>query len=115
MRLVHLWPLLLVAGCASGFGPITAPPTPASAHPVTVTLHRVESIEGAAAPMVFTINGAEIYGLRNGETHRLRLDPGQYVFGWRFGFDTCAQDVWIRPGRDVSLDLTADCNIPPEP
>ena len=115
MRIFRLVPLLLVAGCSSTYGPISAPPAPTSAQPVTIALHRVESIEGAAVPMVFTINGTEVYGLRNGETYRLKLDPGQYVFGWRFGLDTCNQDVWIRPVRDIDLALTADCNIPSEP
>ncbi len=115
MRAYGLLPILLLAGCSTTSGPISAPPTPTSPNPVTVSLHRVESIEGAAVPMVFTIDGTEIYGLSNGETHRIRLDPGQYVFGWRFGFDTCNQDVWLRSGREIDLTLSADCNIPPEP
>jgi hypothetical protein len=115
MRTFRLVPLLLLAGCSTTYGPISAPPTPTSRNPVVVTLHRVESIEGAAVPLVFTINGAEIYGLRNGETHSLKLDPGQYLFGWRFGLDTCGQDLWIRPGRDIDLTLSNSCNIPPEP
>jgi hypothetical protein len=115
MRTPRLLPLLLIAGCSSTYGPISAPPIPATRNPVNVTLHRVESIEGAVVPLVFTIDGTEIYGLRNGETYRLKLDPGQYVFGSRFGLNTCNQVVWLRPGRDIRLDLSADCNIPPEP
>ncbi len=115
MRALCLLPLLLIAGCASTYGPISAPPTPTSGHPVTVTLHRVQSIEGAALPLVFTIDGAEVYGLRNGETHAFKLDPGQYVFGWNLGLNTCNQTVWLRPGRAVDLTLSNDCNIPPEP
>ena len=106
---------LLVAGCASSFGPIAAPPAVTSREPVKVSLHRVESIEGAAVPLVFLLNGAETYGLANGETYSFELDPGQYVFGWAFGLDTCSQDVWLRPGRDVDLTLSNDCDIPPEP
>lgn len=115
MRVFRLLPLLLMAGCSTTSGPIGAPPAPTSRNPVTVTLHRVASAEGAVTPMVFVINGAEIYGLRDGETYRFKLDPGQYVFGWRFGFNTCNQDVWIRPGKDVDLTLSNECNIPPEP
>ena len=115
MRAFRLLPLLLLAGCSTTYGPISAPPTPAGRNPVTVTLHRVESISGAAVPLVFTIDGTEIYGLRNGETYRIKLDPGQYVFGWQFGLNTCNQDVWLRPGRDIDLNLSNDCNIPPEP
>jgi len=115
MRAFRLVPLLLLAGCSTTYGPMSAPPAPTSRNPVTVSLHRVESISGAAVPLVFTIDGTEIYGLRNGETHRLKLDPGQYVFGWRFGFDTCNQAVWIRPGKDIDLTLSNDCSIPPEP
>jgi hypothetical protein len=115
MRPFRLLPVLLIAGCSTTSGPINAPPAPTSRNPVNVTLHRVKSLEGAVAPMVFTIDGTEIYGLRDGETHRFKLDPGQYVFGWRLGFNTCAQDVWLRPGRDVDLTLSNDCSIPPEP
>jgi hypothetical protein len=113
MILCLLVPIL--AGCATSSGPISAPPTPTSGHPVEVSLHRAKSIEGAAVPMVFLLNGTAIYGLANGETYRFELDPGQYVFGWSFGLDACAQDVWLRPDRDVALTLSNDCNIPPEP
>jgi hypothetical protein len=115
MRTIALWTLPLIAACSTTSGPISAPPAPTSGHPVTVTLHRVESLEGAAVPLVFVINDQEVYGLRNGETYRLRLDPGQYVFGWRFGFNTCNQDVWLRAGKDVDLTFSGDCNIPSEP
>ena len=118
MRLLRLGSLVsatLLGACSTTSGPISAPPTPTSGHPVTISLHRVESLEGAPVPMVFTIDGAEVYGLRNGETYQFKLDPGQYVFGWDFGFNTCAQDVWIRPGRDIDLTLSNDCDIPPEP
>jgi hypothetical protein len=115
MRTMRLLLSLLIAGCSTTSGLISAPPTPTSRNPATVTLHRVKSIEGAAATLVFMIDKTEIYGLGNGETYRFKLDPGQYVFGWRFGFNTCDQAVWIRPGRDVDLTLSNDCNIPPEP
>jgi hypothetical protein len=32
-----------------------------------------------------------------------------------YGLDTCNQDVWLYPGRDIDLNLSNDCNIPPEP
>jgi hypothetical protein len=117
MRLLSTLALLvpLLVGCATSFGPIAAPPIPTNRHPIKVSLHRVESIEGAEVPLVFLLNGIEIYGLRNGETYRFELDPGQYVFGWTFGLDTCSQDVWLPPGRDVTLTLSNDCDIPSEP
>jgi hypothetical protein len=115
MRAIVLWTLPLIAACSATFGPIAAPPATTSGRPVTVTLHRVESLEGAAVPLVFVINDREVYGLRNGETYRLRLDPGQYVFGWRSGFNTCDQDVWLHAGKDVDLTFSGDCNIPAEP
>jgi hypothetical protein len=115
MNALRLLPLLLLAGCSTSFGPIGAPPTPTSSNPATVTVHRPRSIEGAALPMVFVIDGTEIYGLRNGENYQLTIDPGEYVFGWRLGLNTCDQTVWIRPARDIDLNFTQDCNIPPEP
>ena len=106
---------LWIAGCSTTSGLINPPPTPKTQHPITLTLHRVDSIEGAVAPMVIVIDGQEIYGLRNGETYRIQLDPGQYVLGWRLGFNTCDQDVFLRKGRDVTLNLSNECDIPPEP
>jgi len=114
MRAVHLFPLILLTGCSS-LGPISAPPTPVSPNPVTVTVHRVDSIVGAPLPMVFVIDGAEIYGLGNGDSYTFKLDPGQYVFGWRFGMNSCDQDVWLRPGRKINLTLSNECDIPPGP
>ena len=84
MRAFRLLPLLLFAGCSTAYGHL-GPPTPTSRNPVTVTLHRVESI--SAVPLVFTIDGTEIYGLRNGETYRIKLDPGNTSSG---GFSTPA-------------------------
>ena len=72
-------------------------------------------MEGAVVPMVIVIDGQEIYGLRNGETYRFQLDPGQYVLGWRLGLNTCNQDIFLRKGRDVTLNLSNECDIPPEP
>ena len=106
---------LLIAGCSTTSGLINAPPTPKTQHPINITLHRVDSMAGAVVPMVVVIDGEEIYGLRNGETYRIRLDPGQYVLGWRLGLNTCNQTVFLRKGRDVTLDLSNACDIPPEP
>jgi hypothetical protein len=115
MRSFSLLLLLLIAGCSTTSGPTNAPPPVTSGNPATITLNRVRSFEGAPTTMVFTIDGTEIYGLRNGESHTFKLDPGQYVFGWRFGFNTCRRSVVIRPGRDVDLNLSNVCNIPPVP
>jgi hypothetical protein len=106
---------LSIAGCSTTSGLINAPPTPKTEHPINLTLHRVESIEGAVVPMVIVLDGKELYGLRNGETHRIQLDPGQYVLGWRLGLNTCNQTIFLRKGRDVTLNLSNECNIPPEP
>jgi hypothetical protein len=106
---------LSIAGCSTTSGLINAPPTPKTQHPINLTLHRVESIEGAVVPMVIVLDGKELYGLRNGETHRIQLDPGQYVLGWRLGLNTCNQTIFLRKGRDVTLNLSNKCDIPPEP
>jgi hypothetical protein len=106
---------LLAAGCSTTSGAINAPPTPKTQHPITLTLQRVDSIEGAVVPMVIVIDGQEIYGLRNGETHSIQLDPGQYVLGWRLGLNTCDQTIFLRKGRDVTLKLSNECDIPSEP
>lgn len=106
---------LLIAGCSTTSGPINPPPTPKGPHPMTLTLQRADSPEGAMIPMVIVIDGQEIYGLRNGETYRIRLDPGQYVLGWRLGLNTCNQTIFLRKGRDATLKLSNTCNIPPEP
>ncbi len=114
VKAFRLLPLLLTVGCAST-GPINPPPTPTSAHPVQVTLHRVESPVGAPLPMVFRIDDTDIYGLGNGESYSFALDPGEYLFGWRFGMNDCAQAVWLHRGRNVRIDLSDLCNIPPVP
>jgi hypothetical protein len=115
MNALRLMPLLLLAGCSTTFGPISLPPTPSGNNAVTVTIQRTQSVEGAAVPMVFVIDGTEIYGLRNGESYQLKMDPGEYVLGWRLGLDTCNQTVWIRPDRDVVLNFSEECDIPPVP
>lgn len=114
MKAVRLLPLLLSVGCAST-GPINPPPTPLSPHPVQITLHRVESLAGEPLPMVFRIDGTDIYSLGNGESYSFPLDPGEYLFGWRLGMNRCDQAVWLRPGRIIKLDLSYICDIPPEP
>lgn len=114
MKAIRLLPLLLSVGCAST-GPINPPPTPISTHPVPITLHRIESVAGASLSMVFRIDGTDIYGLGNGESFQFALDPGEYLFGWRLGMNSCDQAVWIRPGRIIRLDLSYICAIPPEP
>jgi hypothetical protein len=106
---------LLISGCSTTSGLINAPPTPKTQHPINVTLHRVDSIAGAVVPMVIVIDGKEIYGLGNGETYRFQLDPGQYVLGWRLGLNTCNQVIFLKNKRDVTINLSNECNIPPEP
>jgi hypothetical protein len=106
---------LLIAGCSTTSGLINPPPTPKTQHPINVTLHRVDSMAGAVVPMVIVLDGKEIYGLGNGETYRFQLDPGQYVLGWRLGLNTCNQVIFLKDKRDVRINLSNDCNIPPEP
>jgi hypothetical protein len=65
--------------------------------------------------MVFQIDARDIYGLGNGESYSFALDPGEYLFGWQLGMNSCAQVVWLHPGRTIRLDLSNECNIPPVP
>jgi len=106
---------LLGAGCSTTSGLINAPPTPKTLHPIKVTLNRAKSVEGAVVPMVIVLDGKEIYGLGNGETYSFQLDPGQYVLGWRLGLNTCKQVIFLKDKRDVTINLSNECNIPPTP
>lgn len=114
MKAVRLLPLLIVAGCAST-GLINPPPVPVTRDPVNITVHRVESVVGAPLAMVFVIDGTDIVGLSNGQSYSFQLDPGQYVFGWRFGMNSCDQDVWLHPGRTIEMTFSNECNIPSVP
>jgi hypothetical protein len=107
--------LLLVAGCSATEGLIHEPPAPTSPNPADITIYRESNPEAAIAPMVFTINGTEIYGLRPGGSFEFRLDPGSYVFGWYLGMNNCSQTVFINSGAKIRLPLSPICNIPPEP
>jgi hypothetical protein len=116
MRRVPLVLMLLTgAGCSSTEGLIHEPPTPTSSNPASITIYRAKNPEAAIAPMIFTIDDTEIYGLRPGQSFTFRLDPGSYTFGWYLGLNTCRQAVWIQPKVNVRLRMSPDCNIPSQP
>jgi hypothetical protein len=106
---------LMTAGCSTTEGLIQAPPPVTSLNPASITVCRATSPEGAIAPLIFTINGEKIYGLRPGESYSFRLDPGSYTFGWYLALNTCSQAVWIQPGDNISLTLGPTCDISPQP
>lgn len=106
---------LIIAGCSTTEGLIHAPPPVTSLNPASITIYRATSVEGAIAPLIFTIDGEKIYGLKPGESYSFRLDPGSYTFGWYLALNTCKQAVWIQPGDNVSLTLGPTCDISPQP
>jgi predicted small lipoprotein YifL len=106
--------VLVLAGCGWKIGPINYPPEPiGSARPSQVTVKRVTSIMGLVAPMVFTINGVETYGLWTDESYTFRLEPGDYIFGYYLAFNECRQYIRIEPVPSQLIYLGPPCQIRP--
>ena len=111
-RLGVIAAVLLLTGCGWRIGPINYPPTPGSASsPTEVTVKRVTSVMGLVAPMIFTIDGREIYGLWTDESYTFPLEPGDYIFGYYLGFNECRQYVRIRPVHRQIFYLGPPCKI----
>lgn len=93
-------------------GYINNPPAPTgSATPSKVTVTRIGSIMGWPVPMIFTINGVEIYGLWVGQSYSFSLEPGDYIFGYYLGFNECRQYVRIERRPNQLIHLGPPCNI----
>lgn len=98
--------VLLLSGCGLRLGPINKPPAPTGVEPPSrVTVTRTPSIMGWPLPMIFTLDGEEIYGLWSGQSHSFLLEPGDYIFGYYLGFNECRRFVRIgrRPSQTVRL------------
>lgn len=113
-RLGVIAAVLLLTGCGWRIGPINYPPKPSSEKPPTeVTVKRVTSVMGIVVPMVFTIDGREIYGLWGDESYTFLLEPGDYIFGYYLGFNECRQYIRIRPVHSELIYLGPPCKIRP--
>ena len=105
-RLGLLVAVALLTSCGLRVGPINNPPAPKGPErPSQVTVSRVPSIMGWPVPMIFTIDGEEIYGLWGGQSHSFLLEPGYYRFGYFLGFNECRHGVHIdnRPSQHFLL------------
>ena len=111
-RLSLVLAVLLLAGCGMRLGPINQPPKPEGyAPPSRVTVARVSSIMGWPVPMIFTIDGEEIYGLWLGQSYTFLLEPGDYIFGYYLGFNECRQYIRIEPKPSQLVHLGPPCKI----
>lgn len=106
--------LLLLAGCGLRVGYINKPPEPTGvATPSRVTVTRVGSIMGWPVPMIFTIDGVEMYGLWTGQSYSFMLEPGDYIFGYYLGFNECRQYIRIERKPSQAINLGPPCKIRP--
>ncbi|MEA3277785.1 MAG: OmpA family protein [Pseudomonadota bacterium] len=74
-------------------------------------MYRDKSWMGAPVPMIFLIDGTEIYGFWRGQRYSFRLAPGDYAFGYYLAFNECRQLVMIEPGQDHLFKLAPNCVI----
>jgi hypothetical protein len=101
---------LLLIGCAGGpMGP--TPPLSSAKPAASVTVQRAQSLWGAPASMLFSIDGRRIYALRLGQQFSFLIDPGEYRFGYDLGFNACRQRVILAPGGRYVVRLTPVCRI----
>lgn len=106
--------VLVLTGCGWKIGPINYPPAPTGvAEPSQVTVKRVTSIMGSVVPMIFTIDGVEVYGLWTDESYTFMLEPGDYIFGYYLGFNECRQYTRIRRVPSQLIYLGPPCQIRP--
>lgn len=102
--------LSLLAGCATKTGPIGEPPgsgnSPDSAR---ITVYRESAFIGAPVTMVFLVDGAEVYGLRQKDRYSFQLAPGEHVFGYYLGLNECRQAVNIQAKGDYTFKLAPGC------
>jgi hypothetical protein len=106
--------VLVLTGCGWKIGPINYPPAPTGvAEPSQVTVKRVTSIMGLVVPMVFTIDGVEVFGLWTDESYTFMLAPGDYIFGYYLGFNECRQYIRIRRVPSQLIYLGPPCRIRP--
>lgn len=104
--------MLLLAGCGMRVGYINSPPEPIGVAALSqVTVTRVSSIMGWPVPMIFTIDGVEIYGLWTGQSYTFSLEPGDYIFGYYLGFNECRQYIRIERKPSQLIYLGPPCKI----
>lgn len=103
---------LLLSACGLRQGPINNPPAPEGSEELTrVTVSRVPSIMGWPWPMIFTIDGEEIYGLDDRGSYGFLLEPGQYIFGYYLAFNECRHLVKIERKPSQHILLATPCKI----
>lgn len=104
--------VLLLSGCGIRLGHINSPPAPSGyVQPTRVTVSRISSFTGWPAPMVFTIDGEEIYGLWGGQSYSFMLDPGDYIFGYYLAFNECRHFVRIKQRPTQHIRIGPPCKI----
>ena len=113
-RLVLLVAVLFLTGCGLRHGPINKPPAPTGVEkPSQVRVTRVPSIMGWPFPMIFTIDGVEIFGLAERQSYCFMLEPGDYIFGYYLGFNECRQYVRIERKPSQHILIGPSCKIRP--
>lgn len=106
--------VLLLTSCGWKIGPINYPPAPSGGTmPTEVTVKRVTSIMGLVVPMIFTIDGVDIYGLWTDESYTFMLEPGDYIFGYYLGFNQCRKYIRIERRPSQLIYLGPPCEIRP--
>jgi hypothetical protein len=100
----------MLAGCAGGrLGPMPVLKSPGAASEVTVV--RSNSLLGAPATMLVTVDGQRVWGLRLGQSFSLRLDPGLHNLGYDLGFNRCRERIEVESGQRYWIRLTPVCRI----
>ena len=104
--------VLALSGCGIKLGLINDPPQYRdSGAPAKVTVYRAEVPTGFPFPMTFLINGIEIYGFLPGQSYSFLLDPGEYIFGYYLGLNSCRRHGYIDPGKTHVIRLAPLCVI----
>jgi hypothetical protein len=88
---------------------MTSPQVPAS-----VIVQRDRSVVGLPVRMFFTIDGERIYAVWIGQAFTFNIDPGEYIFGYEQGFNTCRRRVVLEEGRNYFVKLTPVCDFEAE-
>lgn len=74
---------------------------------------REKTFTGWPVPMIFTIDGEEIYGLWGGQSYSFMLEPGDYIFGYYLGFNECRRYTRIENRPSQRVYLASPCKIRP--
>ncbi|NEV60905.1 hypothetical protein [Thiorhodococcus minor] len=105
-----LLPPILLAGCAFSGGPVGSLPPPAKPSEAgTLIIYRDQSPVGIFGTLRVTLDGKPLYRLGMGQSHRVRLDSGEYLLGYSIGLNDCGGVVNIRSGQTERVRLAPNC------